>query len=343
MVASQNAFSQTSQNIFADLDETPAAQVMDASHSVQLAVASAGERLVSVGEYGIVLLSDDHGNSWRQVTGVPVSVTLTDVEFVSTTEGWAVGHAGVVLKTDDAGESWQRLMTGKQLATIIQDAVKTLPDDFPNVRAIRRNAGYLTGQEPVLDAYFSASGEAWLLGAYGLALRSQDGGRNWASAFATTGNPNSYHLYQYVHGEASSLIVGERGLVAGSESADGNYVQRPVDYQGTFFGGVALSGGEYLLYGLRGNVWRGKGEHWRRLNTTSQASFSAALPTDRGVILGDVTGRLFVVDEGGESLRELSESSDAAVTDLALNTRGELIMATARGPKRLALDNTELK
>ncbi len=51
----------------------------------------AGNRLVAVGERGIVLLSDDAGLNWKQVD-VPVSVTLTGVQFVSPMKGWAIGH-----------------------------------------------------------------------------------------------------------------------------------------------------------------------------------------------------------------------------------------------------------
>ncbi|WP_430515935.1 WD40/YVTN/BNR-like repeat-containing protein, partial [Pseudomonas fluorescens] len=58
-----------------------ALQSAKAAHSVLLAVTRAGERLVAVGERGIVLLSDDSGVSWRQAK-VPVSVSLTAVQFV---------------------------------------------------------------------------------------------------------------------------------------------------------------------------------------------------------------------------------------------------------------------
>src|SRR5690606_9884464 len=90
-----------------------------AQHSLQLAVSRAGNRLVAVGERGVVLLSDDDGRNWHQAENVPVSVTLTDVHFVSATHGWAVGHSGVVLHSADGGETWQRQLDGNQAAKII--------------------------------------------------------------------------------------------------------------------------------------------------------------------------------------------------------------------------------
>ena len=119
------------------LTEMPAMHIKNAEHSVQLAVARAGDRLVSVGEQGIVLLSDDNGQSWNQAQHVPVSVTLTDVEFVSDTEGWAVGHSGVVLRTDTAGQQWEKTMTGQEVAATIQKALQTLPETEPGITALK--------------------------------------------------------------------------------------------------------------------------------------------------------------------------------------------------------------
>jgi hypothetical protein len=61
----------------ADLLAQPAQANVRAAASLQLSVARAGKRLVSVGERGLVLLSDDDGRSWRQARQVPVSVALT--------------------------------------------------------------------------------------------------------------------------------------------------------------------------------------------------------------------------------------------------------------------------
>ncbi|WP_175497182.1 YCF48-related protein [Marinobacter pelagius] len=330
--------------VLPDLTELPAMRVDDANHSVQLAVARAGNRLVSVGEQGIVLLSDDDGQSWSQASGVPVSVTLTDVEFISPTEGWAVGHSGVVLRTETAGEQWVKVMTGQEIVATIKTAVESLPESEDMADVLKRNASYLTGDEPVLDVHFSENGEGWLLGAYGIALHSRDAGQTWDSAFSITGNPNSYHLYQYIPADShDGLIVGERGLVSRSAEESGVFESSPIDYQGTFFGGVASGSDQFVLFGLRGNVWAGAGDSWTQIPTGSQASFSAGVLTPVGIVLGDVTGRLFLKSGDSEQVRELAQASDAAITDLIVSPGGQLVMSTARGPKRLELDSTEFK
>ena len=77
-----------------------------ASEALLLDVASAGSRLVAVGEFGHVLLSDDKGTSWRQAASVPTRNTLVGVTFLDNQTGYAVGHAATILKTEDGGDNW---------------------------------------------------------------------------------------------------------------------------------------------------------------------------------------------------------------------------------------------
>src|SRR5271166_5770656 len=66
-----------------------------AATSMLEGIAFAGQRLVTVGTDGHIVVSDDAGKHWRQVA-VPVSTDLVAVTFSSPKSGWAVGHWGVV-------------------------------------------------------------------------------------------------------------------------------------------------------------------------------------------------------------------------------------------------------
>ena len=103
----------------ADLLETPARSTELATVSLLNDVTRAGDsgRLVAVGERGHIIYSDDGGASWDQAS-VPVSVTLTGVDFGSASHGWAVGHSGVVLHSRDSGSSWTLKMNGVQAANL---------------------------------------------------------------------------------------------------------------------------------------------------------------------------------------------------------------------------------
>lgn len=86
----------------ADIIETPARLTDLAPENLLTDATRVGDRIVAVGERGHIIYSDDEGKTWVQGE-VPVSVTLTAIDFGTDTHGWAVGHSGVVLKTTDAG------------------------------------------------------------------------------------------------------------------------------------------------------------------------------------------------------------------------------------------------
>ena len=65
---------------FVDVLDSPAQLSPLAQHGLLVGLASAGERLVAVGQRGHILFSDDHGQRWQQAS-VPVSSDLVAVHF----------------------------------------------------------------------------------------------------------------------------------------------------------------------------------------------------------------------------------------------------------------------
>ena len=157
-----------------DLIDTPARLSPRALSSVQLAVARAGRRLVSVGEAGVILLSDNDGRDWRQSAGTPVSVALTDVAFVDEARGWAVGHGGVVLATRDGGETWRVQMDGVRAARLlVNEADRLVAKGAAGAEKAKRNAEAMVADgpdKPFLGLFFRDADHGWAVGAYGLAL-----------------------------------------------------------------------------------------------------------------------------------------------------------------------------
>ena len=90
-----------------------APQVAHAATAMLLASTLAGQRMVAVGDHGVVLLSDDNGSHFRQARTVPFDATLTGVSFIDGKQGWAVGQWGAILHSADGGETWafQRIDT----------------------------------------------------------------------------------------------------------------------------------------------------------------------------------------------------------------------------------------
>lgn len=89
------------------LKPVSAAATPIATQLMVFGAARAGKRVVTVGERGIVLLSDDHGMHFRRSRQVPLSSTLTAVSFSDPQHGWAVGEWDAILATGDGGETWR--------------------------------------------------------------------------------------------------------------------------------------------------------------------------------------------------------------------------------------------
>ena len=270
-----------------------------------LAMTRAGERLLAVGERGIVLFSDDGAASWRQAQ-VPVSVSLTNVRFVTDKKGWAVGHSGVVLRTEDGGVTWTKQMDGRKAAQVMLQAA----EKAASVRNDARTRGQLSDAQrllnegpdkPFFDVYFSDERHGFIVGAYGLFFMTQDGGQTWLPWSSHIENPNDKHLY-CINAIGSSLyIAGEEGTLYRSGDAGQSFTEIKTPYRGSYFGVVPLSGDKVIVYGLRGNAYWSDdgGEHWHQSETGTQATLTAGLAlTDGSVVL---------VSQGGEVLRSTDD------------------------------------
>lgn len=325
-----------------DLLDLPARESARAQHSLQLAVSRAGERLVAVGERGIVLLSDDAGCSWRQARSVPVSVALTDVHFASASHGWAVGHSGVVLHSSDGGESWTRQLDGKQAALIIRDDAKRRADaGEEGAAAALRSAEFLVTDgpdKPFLGVRFADEQRGYAVGAYGIALYTTDGGQHWQSLVGQIPNPRGKHLYQVQIAGDALLIAGEQGALFRSVDAGAHFAAVQTPYAGTFFGALELGGDALLAYGLRGNAWRSAdgGASWQRVELGQENTVNAALSLgDGALLLADESGRLLHSVDGGQSFTTLPAAAATSITSLLQTHDGALVLAGTRGLVRV--------
>ncbi|HEY6320757.1 MAG TPA: YCF48-related protein, partial [Thermoanaerobaculia bacterium] len=225
----------------------PAEQARLAAHALLIALAAAGERLVAVGDRGVIVLSDDRGASWTQAASVPSQALLTGVCFFDPRHGVAVGHDEVILATGDGGAHWR-------LAHYAPEA-----------------------ERPLLDVWCGAGGTAIAVGAYSTYLVSADGGASWserpfapgpaprpAGAPHATGESSGiektgggYHLNRIVGAGAPRLyIAGEAGHLYRSDDAGASWQELASPYAGSFFDVLPLGGDALLAAGLRGNLYR---------------------------------------------------------------------------------------
>lgn len=248
----------------------------------------AGNRIVAVGDHGYIVLSDDHGASWRRAR-VPDAPLLTAVDFADEKHGWAVGHDELILATSDGGESWA--------------AQFSAPAE----------------KRPLLDVLFLDSRRGIAVGAYGAYYETADGGRTWSARKIT---PEDRHLNSIVRLSGSRLlIVGESGtlLVSADAGRDWNAVASP--YKGSFFGAVLAADGSVVAFGLRGNIFRSAdaGESWQAVENASTATLmGGARLADGTLVLVGGAGTVLVSHDAGRTFALAGSAETARVYSSAI-------------------------
>lgn len=74
------------------------------------------KRAVALGEFGITVMSDDGGASWKKGPKIPGDFYPYAALFRDAREGWVSGIAGQMLHTRDGGQTWQKQVNATQAA-----------------------------------------------------------------------------------------------------------------------------------------------------------------------------------------------------------------------------------
>lgn len=311
-----------------------------AAHALLIGLAAAGERLIAVGDRGVVVLSDDKGKSWVQADLVPTQALLTGVCFFDAQHGLAVGHDEVILATADAGRTWKRTHYAPE------------------------------AQQPLLDVWCGAGGHAIAIGAYSTYLTSADGGAAWtarkfapaspkpqavgargarsATGAAPAGAPDQdqpgggYHLNRIVAASPTRLyIAAEAGHLYRSDDAGASWLTLASPYRGSFFGVLPLEADAVLAFGLRGNLYRSDdaGASWQKIDTgTIQLLGGAARFDAGGVVMVGLSGVVLVSRDGGHAFT-LQQQADYIGLSAVVSLGNEHLAAAGEGGARvLVLD-----
>lgn len=334
--------------VVADPLDRPALTRRAPERAALLDVATAGRRLVAVGERGVILLSDDGGRHWRQAPS-PVSVTLTAVQFPNAAQGWAVGHAGVVLRSDDGGESWWRMLDGRAAAVLALEAARRA--EGPEADRLVHAAERLVADgpdKPFLTLHFTSGTTGFVAGAFGLIFRTTDGGRNWTPWMDRVPNPDGLHLYA-MRGKGPTLyLAGEQGLLLESGDGGEHFAPLALPYEGTLFSLAVGRDGTLAVGGLRGNLFRadpdnapgsspggGPGGGWKRVDPLPEAAINGLRWLDDGRLLAVTqAGRLFTIPADGGSPVPLAGPPSPPLSGLA-PTDGGLVTVGMGGAARI--------
>ena len=315
-----------------------AAEIMPlAAKSLLLDVTRADDHYVAVGARGDVLLSRD-GQRWRQVE-VPTRTTFTAVTAIGD-DVWAVGHAGVIAHSGDGGEHW----------TIQRKDPWHAP-----AKGKFANADPKQGA-PLLDVLFVDARHGFAVGAYSLALRTEDGGAHWQPMAVSTrenrknvvkqsnraadgtdvgkakesgvlsesemdlGLEPNPHLNAITRtGSGALFIVGERGAAFRSRDEGMSWQRLQLSYDGSMFSVVGYEGDHVVAFGLRGHVFETTdlGDHWTQLATDTELSLMGGTALpDDGIVIVGANGIVLRRKAAGQALRSYVDQSAGIVASV---------------------------
>lgn len=292
-----------------------------AGRSLLLDAVAVEGRMVAVGERGHVLISDDDGGTWRQVS-VPTRANLTGVHFHDKDLGWVVGHDAVILRTRDGGSTWERLHWA--------------PEE----------------ERPFFDVWFKDAEHGFVIGAYGYFLATTDGGDTWEpreiAAPAEDEEVDMYdlggdfHLNAIARAESGKLYVAaEAGTVYRSDDGGDTWATLAPPYQGSFFGTLPLAGDSVLIFGLRGNLFRSDdaGESWTAVDTGTVAILNDGLTlADGTVVVAGTAGAILLSRDGGETF-ELRPQADRQGLATVLEAGEDLVLVGEFGVNKLSVSD----
>lgn len=308
------------------------AQIMPlAAQSLLLGLVHTANGYVAVGGRGDILVSSD-GARWKQVE-VPTRSTLTAVAAVDANV-WAVGHDGVIVHSADAGEHWQMQR---------KDPWQAPAGDAPTDP--RQGA-------PLLGVLFTDTKHGFAVGAYSLALRTDDGGDHWQEITVAP-------LPKDASDDADSDVpagadAGTNASKDGGDQSGGgkwtfNQSQLKIGQEATpHLNAIARTGsGALFIVGERGAAFRSRndGETWQRLQLPYDGSMFGVIGYEADHVLAfGLRGHVFESTDLGDHWTqiptgtELSLMGGTALPDdgAAIVGANGMVLMRAKGSQPLA-------
>ena len=313
--------------------------------TVLLDVTTAGNRVVAVGERGVVVISDDAGLTWRQAK-VPTSVSLTAVTFPTPKMGWAVGHSGVVLHTKDGGEIWKRQLDGVAAARLTFEAAKNYAarvgaDDATANQQIARSFLSMTVRINRFSHFISKTRKRGLSSAP-MALHTT---RWTVERRGPPGLPGPTIRVRFIFMRYRWLAIrstwrGEQGLFCRSTDGGKHFQRIETPYRGSYFTSAVTATGELVIAGLRGNAYwtSDQGQSFQPINVPVPVSFSAShTGVDGTVIFANQAGHLLIKRGTEKELVALGVPRMPPVTSLTQLSDGTIVVVGGAGAIRLPL------
>lgn len=310
------------------------------------AIAHAGaKRVVAAGWRGVIIVSDDAGQTWRQAS-VPVRTDLMALAFTSEQVGCAVGNDGVVLRTTDGGLNWTLVLDGHKASELMLKTYEPLaeaaPDNTVWADALREAKGYAAQapSRPLLDVFFENENTGYVVGNFNLIFRTTDGGQTWAPQITQTDNPDGFNLYTGRRFGNTSLLAGELGLLRIKDAGSDAFKKVALPYAGSLFTAVATPSA-WVLAGLRGNALRSTdgGHTWSAIGfgDVKPATFVGGAALDERTLVLVTAGSVYLSEDNGVSFKMVPLKAPMRYSSVIALDAKTVLLAGHNGVRRETL------
>jgi photosystem II stability/assembly factor-like uncharacterized protein len=300
------------------------------------------DTLYAGGYSGYVVVSDDGGATWRDIS-VPMdeeyTADVTSVCFVDTQRGWAATPR-VLYGTEDGGTTWEPFKEfdpssedkafpriGCVTATMEQDAVRVSMTTLMDGAYQSTDGGHTWEKADLGDAKttFSVSfltpRRGIVTGAGGRVWTTEDGGETWDAADL----PLEFNVLHAAWNPADADIVacGAGGMLACSRDAGMTWARVGAGSPWTFFGaafkdqetGWAVGESGYIAATEDGQTW----SRQRAARDGRPALDDVAFPTyRRGCAVGG-KGTVLLTRNGGDTWTQVSAGTRADLNGVAFS------------------------
>ena len=286
-----------------------------------VAIEPTNGTMFSVGGKGLLMTSNDHGKTWKEVPlrlreGGPLfqDYDLYSIRFSPSGKlGLIVGENGTIVRSTDNGATWTTMprVTTKNLLKVDiaddQNAVVVGVDG-----TILRSADGGTTWQPVkspksitlFDVAFLDKNTGWISGEFATVLGTTDGGQTWN--LLSGGNTADFTIGPYF---TVNFTDPQHGLVAGLAgdvefTEDGGKTWKPSklpDQSGTFAVAIDPTTKKIWAIGAGGRTFvRSPDGKWTEApRTTFNDLTDIALAGNRAVMVG-LSGTILLSDDAGE-------------------------------------------
>lgn len=268
------------------------------------------------GHDGVLLLSEDGGQSWsRMLDGY--DLLTKELAWLEQRETFLTD---AMENAEDEEEAYEYEFLLDELSFQVQ------------ATEIQQEVG---PTKPLFDVYFIDNNRGFAVGAYGLLLETLNAGADWNVVSERLDNPTAYHLNKIVAADDGAIfIIAEAGQLFRSDDDGQSFESLDSPYHGSLFGGLFDQQGRLWIYGLRGNIFvsSNNGDSFERVDAGTRYNVnSGTVMADGTVVLAGHSGTLLFIDPQTLTAERYEHSSNVPLSGVLQDTGNELILASRSG------------